>query len=979
MTLTKEWYDLREVNTLTGYNIDTLRRKIKSGAINNYKEEQSKYFIFKDDVLLLKKQREKTVGVYSQNFSVNEKDWYTITEFCHITKFSRNMVINHIKQGKIKNTNQIGKKYLIHKCEVNIYLSLRKEREQKSKPIVADEDLNDYVTTNDFSLECGISSKKVTKLIREGKITKYMKGNKIYLIHKDEIATFNKLAIKRCDLNDNFMTITQVINSGRYSFLSEYRLSEYSNNGVFQGVEYFEGSCYIPISELEKFNDILKTTFTFSETLKILEIAKNDLYYFMNNGYVNYTKMNDYLLYLNKEDVLRLKEDLEKAPSLEEVVKELNINLSILRSFIITLLLKVIKIKNKKEILLESSINQIKEFQKEYYLVSELCEKYRLTTKVIKRLIKHKYIIADLIDNRYYRVNKLDSDTFFGTSEGVKICYYNTDAPIEYFKAMKEVHEKETAIVTNHKWYYQFASMRLKASKSNNIKYVISILIGCFEKILLGMEIKVQDLSDEQIKEIILNDDRIGNQDIELFCLFLKYLQTKVECNFNSDFSMMVKRERKQEIEIYNEEEWLLICQNVNDISNHISKSIENYRYSQAWLYILLHLNLAWRKSDFYQLVSPNIDLISIKSFTWFDNNELSLESSQKLINDFRLKNSFIKAQKNHIKVKIIVTLLQSTATALVICELHRKKLNIESPKIFNHRIDAFYLGKVLERVNVNFMSRKLNKSLLTYSFVSAVNSGDKSALAYDLQSNARSHKNYIDCSNEVTKVYLATTNTDGDYTVLSKHLFERGFFGWQLDMMLNLLFKGDQYSLNDKTIAIKELDSIMSPQLVEGVSQFVYTQYQQMEQLLQELLVMDKEEIIRRLELIAKEKSPSLIDHSQCFKGIDNCPNKFVKSCLGCKYLLPTNYLLEILRVRLEEIIEVLEQTSCTEKIKCIKYTHLLFQGVTLLQQFKVHFDKIDEGYIKSFIDLKSLKLKMIDLEQNNKIVFLKGNDKIG
>lgn len=979
MTLTKEWYDLREVNTLTGYNIDTLRRKIKSGEINKYKEDQSKYFIFKDDVLLLKKQREKTVGAHSQNLFVNEKDWYTITEFCQITNFSRNMVINHIKQEKIKNIKRLGKKYFIHKCEVDIYLSLRRDREQKSNPIVVNENLNDYVTTKDFALKCGISSKKVTKLIREGKIKKYMKGNKYYLIHKDEIDKFQKITIQRCNLNENFMTITQAINSGKYNYLSEYRLSEYSNKGVFKGVEYFEGGCYIPISELEKYNDILKTTFTFREAFEKLDIDKNNLYYFMNNGYVNYTKMNNYLLYLNKEDVLRLKEDLQKASSLELVAKELNISLTILKSFIITLPLKVIKIKDNKDILLESSIEKIKEFQKKYYLVSELCEKYRLNAPVIKRLIKNRDIIADLIDNRYYRVNKLDSDTFFGTSEGVKICYYNTDTPIEYFEAIKEVHEKETVIVENHKWYYQFASMRLKASKSNNIKNVISILIGCFEKILLGMEIKVQDLSDEQIKEIILNNEKIGNQEIELFCLFLKYLQTKIECNFNSDFSMMVKRERKQEIEIYTEEEWLLICQNVNDISNHISKSIENYRYSQAWLYILLHLNLAWRRSDFYQLVSPNIDLISITSFTWFEDNELSLESSQKLINDFRLKNSFIKAQKNHIKVKIIVTLLQATATALVICELHRKKLNIESPKIFNHRIDAFYLGKVLERVNVNFMSRKLNKSLLTYSFVSAVNSGDKSVLAYDLQSNARSHKNYIDCSNEITKVYLATTNTDGDYTVLSKHLFERGFFGWQLDMMLNLLFKGDQYSLNDKTIAIRELDSIMSPQLVEGVSQFVYTQYHQMEQLLQELLVMDKEEIVRRLELIAKEKSPSLIEHSQCFKGIDNCPNKLVKSCLGCKYLLPTNYLLEILRVRLEEIIEVLEQTSCTEKNKCIKYTHLLFQGVTLLQQFKVHFDKIDEGYIKSFIDLKSLKLKMIDLEQSNKIVFLKGNDKIG
>lgn len=979
MTLTKEWYDLREVNTLTGYNIDTLRRKIKSGAINKYKEEQSKYFIFKDDVLLLKKQREKTVGAYSQNLLVNEKDWYTITEFCNITNFSRNMVINHIKQGKIKNTNQMGKKYLIHKCEVDIYLSLRREREQKSNPIVVEEDLNDYVTTNDFSLECGISSKKVTKLIREGKITKYMKGNKFYLIHKEEIANFKKLSIKRCDLNENFMTITQVINSDRYSFLSEYRLSEYSNNGTFQGVEYFEGSCYIPISELEKFNNILKTTFTFSKALKILEIVKNDLYYFMNNGYINYTKMNDYLLYLNKGDVLRLKEDLKKAPSLEQVVEELNINLSILRSFIITLPLKVIKVKNKKEILLESSIKQIKEFQEEYYLVSELCEKYRLTTSVIKRLIKKKYIIADLIDNRYYRVNRLDSDAFFGTSEGVKICYYNTDNPIEYFKVMMEVHEKETFIVENHKWYYQFAGMRLKSSKSNNIKALISILIGCFEKIVLGIEVKVQDLSDEQIKGIILNNERIGNHDIELFCLFLKFLKTKVKCNFNSDFSMVAKREKKQEIEIYTEQEWLLICQNVNDISNHISKSIENYRYSQAWLYILLHLNLAWRKSDFYQLVAPNIDLISINSFEFFNDNDLSLESSQKLINDFRLKNKNIKAQKNHLKVKIIIILLQAIATALVICELHRKKLNIKSNKVFNHRIDAFYLGKVLESVNVKFMSRKLNKSLLTYSFVTAVNAGGKSVLAYDLQSHARSHKNYIDCSNEVTKVYLATTNTDGDYTILSKHLFERGFFGWQLDMMLNLLFKGEQYSLNDKTIAIRELDSTMSPKLVEGISQFVYTQYKQMEQLLQELLVMNKEEIIRKLELIAKEKSPSLIEHSQCFKGIDNCPNKQVKSCFGCKYLLPTNYLLEILKVRLEGIIEVLEETSCAEETECIKYTHLLFQGVTLLQQFKKHFDKIDKEYIKSFIDLKSLQLKMTNLEKSNKIVFLKGNDKIG
>ena len=66
-----------------------------------------------------------------------------------------------------------------------------------------------------------------------------------------------------------------------------------------------------------------------------------------------------------------------------------------------------------------------------------------------------------------------------------------------------------------------------------------------------------------------------------------------------------------------------------------------------------------------------------------------------------------------------------------------------------------------------------------------------RAALAYELQSQTRSHTQYLDKSNDITKTYLSLTNTDGDFRNLSKHLFDRGFFGWQLDMILNLLFKG--------------------------------------------------------------------------------------------------------------------------------------------------------------------------------------------
>ena len=967
MRLDKEWYDVQEVHLITGYNVDVLRKKLKKGEISNKKLEHGRYFIAKEEVIKLKKQREK-IGLKVSVSIIENKEWYDVTEFCQRTGFSRHTILEHITNGKITKTTRSGRKHLIHSTELKKYIKLNEERESKVKKLTENYNLENYITTEEFAKQSGINSKKITKLIREGKIENWIKSKSIYLIHKEELLKFDKIQQKRNCLKENFINQRDAMKSNDYPYISGYRIGEYSRNNVFKGVEYFEGACYIPKSELELYNSILEKCYSFPETMNRLGLDKHDLNSLIDIFSIKSHKMNGYLIYLDKKDVDKLSTVLKNSLSLKEIAKEFNITVEILNAYITMLCLKTFTLGNQKKILLDESIEQIKVFRKNYYLISEISSQYNIDNKSIIRLIKDKIIIGNLVEERYYRVLKSDWMEFIGTPEGIKMLHFNTDQPLKFFKEIMMAYEQEAPVKTNHNWYFQFAINRINKSQANKIIKVISPLIRCYEKTILCIDEGIENLDNEKIKKITI-DSRLTSEDVEIFCLFLKFLKSKTECYFTSDFSTLIVRNKKKKSEIYTEEEWILICKNATDINLHLMKSRETYRYAQAWLYILLHLSVAWRKSDFYRIITPNIDLLGITNFEWFDSNKLTLEQAQILINDLKLKNKGLNASKNHLKLKVVVVLVEAMATALIICELHRRKVGIDKNTIFNHRIDNYYLAKVLAKVNVNFMSRKLNKSLLTYSFITAVQTG-KSVIAYELQSYSRSHTTYLGKLNEVTKVYLETTNTDGHYTEVAKHLFERGFFGWQLDMVLNLLFNGEEYTLENKTIAIKELNDVIPPKLVDHFSTFVHTKYDEMYDFLNELMLLSKDQLIEKLRIISEEKSPSLIEHSQCFKGIENCPYKPIKNCLGCKYLLPTNYLLEIIKVRLSEMIEVLEDTEVFEENKLIKYTHMLFQLMSILTEFKRHFDVLDENYIKSFIDLDNLKEKIEILEMTEKIL---------
>lgn len=85
---------------------------------------------------------------------------------------------------------------------------------------------------------------------------------------------------------------------------------------------------------------------------------------------------------------------------------------------------------------------------------------------------------------------------------------------------------------------------------------------------------------------------------------------------------------------------------------------------------------------------------------------------------------------------------------------------------------------------------------------------------------------------------------------------------------------------------------------------------------------------------------------------------------CLGCKNRIDTNYILDIINVELFSLIDRLKATSLSDETSRIKYTHMIRTLTYILFDFRMAYDKYDENYIRSFIDIDKLKKQYQEVE---------------
>ncbi len=119
------------------------------------------------------------------------------------------------------------------------------------------------------------------------------------------------------------------------------------------------------------------------------------------------------------------------------------------------------------------------------------------------------------------------------------------------------------------------------------------------ETMLSLMDKEITEYSDEELSELI-KDKSFTVAQKQHAVWFLKYIYNKEpdRFKFNVEMSMLRRKTIRVEKDFYTPEEWADFTDLFFDAGRHIEKAFKNCFYARCWLYALLHMSLAWRKSD---------------------------------------------------------------------------------------------------------------------------------------------------------------------------------------------------------------------------------------------------------------------------------------------------------------------------------------------------------------------------------------------
>lgn len=823
----------------------------------------------------------------------------------------------------------------------------------------------EWYTTKEAQELTGEDSRRFTKRIREGKLTKYKKSESQYLIH---VSVLEDLLKEKVLLENNYISYKDTAVLLNKSLKA---INDLVYVGTFKDTIKVGRVAYISKTEVEEYKRRQCENISTSEVSEITGLNRHEVSSLINTRILKANKVNNYLLSVSKESLNSFLKKVENGYAIKEICKQFNLNSKDIDRYKKISWLKTYDIKGFGERVIEEDYEKFCNLRKRYLTIQDIVKELGIKEGVIRNSIIYKDLVKyEQLHEKVYIVPREEIERFSHTVEGVKLIYHGREEVKDYFNDFMVALGRETEFQESLEIYINWAKKKIGKSKVKNKKLFVSYILNNAEKFFRLLKKEVWELTNNDIQTLI-NDENtaFSSKDDELIFNFLKHCKKLKVCSYTDDYSSSVVDKRqmeKEEERIYSKKEWIAICTQLCDINFHFEKATLSRRYAETWLLMLLHLSLAWRKSDYKKIPSPSLEIIEIYGFEWFNTNEFSLELAQKIINDVRIKSKEIRTDKTKAKAKFVIGLTIPTALAFVVCEIHRRNSKENSDHLLSSKLRSHDYKLVLGEDLPAFSSLKCNRTLMTYQFETAVNQEGKAHIAYQLSSYSRAHKDYLDKSNDITSVYLVTSNTDVSADNISFHLFERGFFGWQIGTLLSVISDTENISLGNKTNLIKQVSDQVSPLTVESISEYVNTRHEEAETLLKELMAMPSDKIREKLEEIAQFQSPALIDYSQCIKGVKNCPYTTSTACLGCKYLIPTNYVLEVVNTQLFDLLERLDTTPISNLNKRIKYTHMINQLMFILMDFRRAYKNFDNNYISSFIDLKVLKEKYQKMEMD-------------
>lgn len=370
-----------------------------------------------------------------------------------------------------------------------------------------------------------------------------------------------------------------------------------------------------------------------------------------------------------------------------------------------------------------------------------------------------------------------------------------------------------------------------------------------------------------------------------------------------------------QEKDLYNFEVYANVFNFLSNVDNHIPKILKELEsdgsvvYASVWLYLILHMNNAWRNGDcnrFPELIIKDlIEEYGIDDIKWFKNNTLTVVQSHAII--FRVRQWEMRMSKTQMNGVFFCSdeLAPAFATSVIILHLYKYNYSTISQSgdlklimdfgnndndVSKSMINNFF--KPANIKNFKFSSKKFNKSIMTYIYYIANLNGDSKALVYAREMrrhlNIDSTTNYIDF--DIKKI-----------EAISKHLFARGEFGYIPALLAQKVLGCEEIgSFDEITSRIQVINTAFNDvQNINHTTKFLNimrSERQNVIDMISEKSFSECQEIltdifVRNLPSKYGADIQCLLSKTGC--KMPNLDNGDECSCLDCPYHIPSIYAL--------------------------------------------------------------------------------------
>ena len=517
------------------------------------------------------------------------------------------------------------------------------------------------------------------------------------------------------------------------------------------------------------------------------------------------------------------------------------------------------------------------------------------------------------------------------------------------------------------KYWFQYVQRKIKKAKTteHRLAELVSRLVSITEILIVNTRGKeIFDFSEKELNLLFFNDLLEITYQKEIYPFLKGVEKTLIKQGKNtfklSKLSNPENKGRQQQTKtIYSFEDYIGLWDYVGNLSHHKQKAIDDarkailgksyIRYASSWLYVILHLNNAWRHYDITQIPRIDVSRLNIGDLDSFEHTVLSVEDAKKIVNQYKAMHFTHSKTGKKRYFFCSEELTVPFAYAVIICELIMQKIAPESRHLIdftpprNLFRDSYHNAFLTEfRENFKFESRKMNRTLISYMYQVIKKITNRNPM--DVAKFIRSHSD-----EEVTNFYVDIPQNHLDF--ITSQLFEVGYFGYAYDL-LGMLLLGKPPEMHEerteRSLLIKEVFGDVYQ--IEKLAGYLKVITQERE-IVQDILVsQEKEKLVELTNLIKLGQQPAKEEGYQCI--FSDCPPSLLsRSCKSCPCAVTNLYALsqigESAKRKVTEFKEKFMKT--TKEGERTRLANLLYTDLVLIKQA---VERFGEDTVSEFIE---------------------------